>query len=995
MLAKGFITKTKFKFFAFALLLFLNNSLFAQTNAGSIKGTVRSEKGQNVNGVSVNIVSNGKIVKTVETDSLGFFQFDGLDNTKTYDLSFVDINFESVKRENIKTGDTIDVDLRPNHANLDEVIVVGYGTQKKKDLTSAIAEVTEKDFNSSGARNAMDLIQGKVAGLSITRTAGTNPNSSPSIQLRGVASINGTNSPLIVIDGVPGGNLDLLQQSDIESMTVLKDGSAAAIYGTRANGGVILVTTKKAGKGKAQYNYSGYVRKEALYRHPKVMDAAMYRQKISEGVIGEKQDMGSSTDWFNELVNHGNVSHYHNLSMSGGTANTSYRASLYFSNMDGIAKQNTRQQYGATLAIVNNGFNNRLRTEINAMINNNKANLLGGGGWTDALFNSNPTQSPYDSSNAASGGYWYVQNSPNVVADLNQKKSLRDQQTSLVQFNSTLTISKDLSASLQGSVQRNQYVDNQFNNLESHSSLADGDYPGGGYAYKGTFLANDYLISPTVNYQSSFSTNHNLSAVVGYTYQNHLEESFSASNKGFSNNEVGENDLNSGIALANGKASMSSNKLGNKLVAFFGRVNYSYKGKYLAQFVLRHEGSTRFGDNNKWGNFPAVSLGWTINQEEFMKNVSWINNLKLRAGFGETGNQDFTNGISVVTLGTGGYYLFPDGSWKQTYGPDKNANPNLKWETKKEFNFGLDFSLFNYGLTGSVNYFIRNTSNLVADVTAQQPANANDNTWENIGSLRNRGFEIQLGTDPIRTSNFDWHIDVTGSHAISTLTQYSLGSYLYGGNIGNPGNLGNSERIGQGDQIGTFYGLKHAGFDDAGKFLVYNKAGQAISTTDAVDDDKTKIGNAMPKYFASMTHSFTYKNFSLRMMFRGQFGYKILNTMDMLYGNQTSLPNNVLLRAFSTYNNIHDGYFYDSYYLQNGNFVKLDQLTFSYKIPMKENNYIRNIDVYVTGSNLWLITGYKGNDPDEVANTGLFPGVDATGVYPSTRSFLLGVNIGF
>lgn len=994
MLVKSFLSKTKFKFSAFVLLYFLSSSLIAQTEKGTIKGIVHSEKGQSVSGVTVNVLSQGKLITSKETDSLGNFQFDSLDVLHPYDLTFVDINFETVKKENVKTGSDLEVSLLPNHSNLDEVVVVGYGTQKKKDLTSAVVEVKAKDFNAGGARNAMDLIQGKIAGLSITRTGGSNPNSSPSLQLRGVASVTGSNSPLVVIDGVPGGNLDLLQQSDIESISVLKDGSAAAIYGTRANGGVILVTTKHATSGKATYNYSGWVRKEYLYRYPKVLSAVQYRQRMNEDWSNSSmQDFGSSTDWFDALVNHGNVSHYHNLSMNGGTANTSYRASVYFSNYEGIAKANSRQQYGATMTIHNKGFNDHLTTDLTILYNNNEANLLGGGNWADALFNDNPTQSPYDSTNL--GGYWNQRGTTNVISRLAQQTSTRSQQTTLAQLKSTYQIMKDLSATISGSVQRNQYIDNQYKDIYSQDSQNDNDVPNGGYAYKGTFLANDVLFEPTINYNSSFSSDHTVTVMGGYSYQRHKEEFFDASNKGFQNDAQQNNNLGDGTGLTGGKASMSSNRYENTLAAFFGRATYSYKGKYLAQFILRHEGSTFFGDNNKWGNFPAASIGWVISQENFMKSVNWVNNLKLRAGYGETGNQGFPNGTTYKSvLGTGGYYLFPDGTWKQTYGPTQNYNPDLQWEKKKEINIGLDFAVLNNVITGSIDYFHRRTSGLAISNNVEQPSNVSGSTFMNIGTLGSNGIELALGATPVQNNNFKWDINGTASHTVNKLLTYTNGQYKSGANIPNPGNLGDAQRDYPGQKIGAFYGKRYAGLTDDGKWLFYNAKGEKVSASQITPDDYGFIGNGQPKYYASLTNSFIYKDFSLRFFLRGKFGYNILNQTDMIYGNRTASAN-MLQSAFTKYKDLNDGYQYSSYYIQNGNYVKLDEVTFSYNIPVKQNKYLRSINIYITGSNLWLITKYKGNDPDFVDDSGLFPGNDGRGVYPSTRSFLFGANIGF
>lgn len=980
-----------YRFFQYGWKVFIFLLFFHSSSAQSkvIHGNVvDAQNGTPLNGASVIVKNhpggtrtgaNGRYQITVPATATALvFSFTGYDS-KTVNIS--------------DSSNTLNVALSLNTSSLQDVVVVGYGTQKKEDITSAVADVKAKDFNKGGARNAMDLIRGKVAGLTITRTGSSNPNSGVAIQLRGINTINGDNGPLIVIDGIPGGNLDLLQQSDIASISVLKDASAAAIYGTRANGGVILVTTKTGKPGPPQYEYSGYVRKEFIARKPDFLSAADYRAEIAKGEIGSSNDFGGSVDWFNELVNHDNVSQYHDLALSGGTDKLSYRADLFWEDFQGIALQNERRQYGGRIALHQLGFQDRLTTNINVALNYNKANLLGGNNWEDAL-SRNPTQPIFNSD----GTYYTDRLSTNPVALINQNTNNRDQQTSSVSFKSTLSLYKGLQASIFGSLQRDSYMDNQYNELASEGSIENGDFPGGGYAYKGSTLNTDYAFEPTIEYKSEFLNDHSISAVAGYSYQYSVQENFNASNRGFLNDVFTTNNLGAGNALPAGKAGMGSAKSDNTLIAFFGRINYSYKSKYLAQFILRHEGSSRFGVNNKWGDFPAVSAGWVISSENFMKNISAISFLKLRAGYGVTGNQGFGNGLSLVTLGTGGFYINPDGSWQQTYGPDRNPNPNLRWEKKKETNIGLDFRFRNNRIGGSIDVYSRKVVDLLGSYTAQQPPFVRSSIYTNVGSIGNKGIELTLNATPVRTKNFQWTIDATASHATNKLISYSNDVYkanygTYGG-IGGFGALGNAIRTYQGGDLGQFYGKTFAGFDSDGKWLFYAADKSKVHFGDITENDLGYIGNGIPKYYASLTNNFSYKNFTLSVFLRGKFGYDILNTMAITYGNKVTLPNNVLKSTFTKYNQINDTYQYSNYYLEPGSFVKLDEVTLSYTFNLK-TDYIRNLNVYVTGNNLALITKYTGNDPDFVNDTGLAPGIDSRGPYPSTRSFLLGLKIGF
>lgn len=907
------------------------------------------------------------------------------------------ISFIGYTPQEVAVGNrtTLNVTLKEDAKALEEVVVVGYGTQRREEVTSAVTNVTQEEFRQSGARNALDLVQGKVAGLTITRS-GSNPNSGVAIQLRGVNSLRGDQGPLVVIDGIPGGNLDLLQQDDIESISVLKDGSAAAIYGTRANGGVILVTTKKGKSGPARFDYNTYVRKEYVRDRPDFLSAGEFRAKLAEGYnLGE--DYGHTTDFFGLLINEQNLSQNHNLAMSGGSANTTYRASMYFQDLQGIAKENGRKQYGGRLSINQTGFNDRLTAQINLATNFNRANLLGGGGWENSLIK-NPTLSVYN----PDGTYYIEGTSTNEVARLEQETNHRQQQTTSVDARLTLEIVKGLRASIFGAQQRNSYVDGQYRTLASEFSQENDIFKGGGYAYRSTSLGNDYTVEPTLEYNTTLA-DHHVNAVGGYSYQYFVDENFNASNYGFVNDIFEENNIGTGNQLGLGKAGMGSGKGDNTLIAFFGRVNYSFADKYLLSMILRREGSSRFGANNKWGNFPAASLGWNITKESFMQSIPAINNLKLRLGYGVTGNQGIPNYSSLVTLGGGGLYIYPDGQWRQTYGPDRNPNPNLRWEKKQELNLGVDFGLLDNRLGGSIEVYQRRVVDLLDDYTSQLPSFVRESIFTNVGTIANRGLELTLSAKAMQQQDFSWNIDFTGSTARNTMESFSNETFKaefreYGG-IGGFGALGNAIRTFEGGRLGDFYGKRFAGFDEAGKWLFYKRDGSKVpfnqinTGSNLATTDLVVLGNGIPKYYASLTNSFNYKNFGLRFFLRGRFDYDILNTLDLSYGNQTS-KTNLLQSAFGKHAQIRDTYQYSDYYLEPGGFVKLDEITFSYNFPMN-NAYIRNLRVYATGANLATFTKYTGNDPDFVSDTGLGAGIDGRSVYPNTRSFLIGLNVGF
>ncbi|RYE35957.1 MAG: SusC/RagA family TonB-linked outer membrane protein [Sphingobacteriaceae bacterium] len=963
----------------------------------NVTGTVLDEKSTPLPGVVVRNTTNGK---SAVTDVNGKFSIDATEgNTLTF--SFIGYNTFTQK---VAAETNLNIKLVPSNLNLKEVQVVsvGYGTAASKDVNSPVSHLNPDEFRQSGSRNALDLIQGKVPGLSLTRTGGSNPNSGPSVQLRGAVTISGNTSPLYVVDGIPiqGTNiLDLLQQDDIAAIDVLRDGSAAAIYGTTANNGVIIITTKKGKEGPPQFSYANYFRKEYVYQRLQFLTPDEYREKIASGSI-RQQDFGSSTNFFDQLINHSNISMNHNFGVSGGSKNTSYRAALNYRDLQGIAKENSRKEYTLRLNVTQTGLNDRLKVSTDIATNFNNANLLGGDGWVESELTKNPTLSNFN----PDGSFRFDRTSTNQLARLSQETSYRKQQTVSASTKADLTIIEGLKASAFGSVVRNSYVDGAYRLKNSESSLEDGDYPGGGYAYRGTLLAQNFAFEPTIEYTKRIADKHDLTALAGYSYRYDVSEDFAASNRNFINDLFAENSLGQGGALALGKAGLASNKVDNTLIAVLGRVNYSYNDKYSFTGVIRREASARFGANNKWGNFGSVSGGWILTQEDFMKSLSAINYLKLRVGYGLTGNSPTESNVSRVTLGGGGRYLFPDGSYFETYGPTRNPNPNLRWETKEEINLGVDFTLLNSRLSGSIDVFNRKTRDLLGTYTSPQPPFIQSTIFTNVGTISSKGIELVLSFSAIKTKNFSWNMDGTFWTYKNVLDSYSNDEYKVRfrtfADIGGAGALGNAVTTFEGGRIGEFWGKRFAGFASDGKWLFYNRNGQAVpnaqinnSRDDLNATDLAPIGNAIPKYYASWTSNFRYKNWDLRLFFRGKFDFDILNTTALTYGNRT-WSGNLLKSTFDKYSQINDTYQYSDYYIESGSFVKLDEATFGYNFNFK-SKYARNLRVYLTGQNLALFTGYTGNDPDLVQDTGLSVGVDNRSRYPNTRSILVGLNIGF
>lgn len=961
-----------------------------------ISGTVLDENNQPVPGVGIKNVNSGK---GAVTDAAGKFSIEA----NAGDV--IRISYIGYLTQNITVGNQSALNIKlvvSSDTKLDDVVVVGYGTLKEKEITSAVAKVDTAQFRQSGSRNPLDLLVGKVAGLQISRNS-SNPNSGVGIQLRGVTSISGTLSPLIIIDGIPGGNLDLLQQDDIESFSVLKDGSGAAIYGTRANAGVIIVTTKKGKKGPSQFNYNAYIRNERLVKRPDFMTAEQWRARIASGEY-KVTDKGGDFDYFQDLIDKNNLSDNHNLAVSGGGESSTYRASVNYRQLQGFAKENSRKEYGARLSLTQRGFQNRLQAQFNLATNFNKANLLGGGGWENVL-TKNPTESYFN----PDGSYQFTRTITNELARLEQERYGVQQQTTSADGRLELEIIKDLKAAVFGAVQRDSRIWSEYRDRASQNSVENNDAPNGGYASRVTELNQNFNVEPTLEYTKIFGK-HKISAIGGYSYRYEVNEGFNANNRGYVNDLFEDNNLGS-VPIKVNTVGLGSFKNDNTLIALFGRINYALGDKYFAQAIIRREGSSRFGANNKWATFPAISGGWNITQEDFMKNVKFVNNLKLRAGYGETGNSGFANYASLVTLGTGGIYLFPTGEYQQTYGPSRNPNPNLRWERKRETNIGVDFTILNNKLTGSIDLYKRVTKDLLDTYTSPQPPFIQSTIYTNVGTISAKGIELTLSYAAIKKRDFSWRIDFAGSTTDNKLDSYSNDEYRRDmkefGSIGGFGALGNAFRTYEGRNIGEFWGKRFAGFTPDGKWQFYTKDGAVVSNaninTSPFRDqtDLAVIGNAIPKYYLSLTNNFTYKNFDFRVFLRSKLDFDVLNTTAISYGNKNGASTNLLNSAFGKYAEIKDTYMYTDYYLEKGDFLKIDEITLGYTFKLNSKSF-RNLRIYATGQNLVTFTGYTGNDPDYIQDVGMGQeingrslGIDTRSPYPATRQFLFGVNFGF
>lgn len=962
------------------------------------------QKAVNVSGVvtdsgnlplpGVTIIERGTTNGTV-TDVDGKYSIEVTSEESVLVFSF--IGMKTVE-ETVGNSSVHNIVLNDDTQALNEVVVIGYGTQTKREITSAVSNVTTEEFIQGGMRSPMELIQGKVAGLNIVRTQGNNPNGATDIQLRGISSVKGTTQPLIVIDGIPGGNLDLLQQDDIASFDVLKDGSAAAIYGTRGNAGVILITTKKGKSGQARFDYSNYFQREFVDKRPQNLTADQYRNLIAQGLVDEKNDFGHSTDLYGELLNKQNLSQYHNFAASGGSENSTYRASFFFNDAEGIAKENSRKTYGGRMSFSQTGLNDMLTLATNMSVSMFDANRLGG---KPEDFEQAIQRNPTAPIRNADGTFLETEayNNYNPLSRYQNRIDQRKQTNLSGDVRLTLDLMEGLSLSAFGAHQRYSFNDRYYQSMNDFANRPTSEYRGTGYASKSNEVSWNNTFEATANYKTTFNEVHSLDVIGGYSYQYFALERFNVNNSGFTTDGFLDWNLGAGSAINNTllpRPGMGSFKEDNTLVAFFGRASYAYNDKYFAQATLRREGSSKFGANHKWGNFPAVSVGWAISEEGFLSSSNTINNLKVRLGYGVTGNQGIANYLSLVTLSTGGVYP-QQGVYYQTYGAARNPNPDLRWEKKKEWNLGFDFLMFSNKISGSLDLYSRNTADLLYDYTAQQPAYVKGSLFTNVGSINNKGIELFLTSTIMEKGDFSWTMDVTANTQHNKLSSLSNDvftvSWIEDGGLPSPGNLGNAIRVEEGGAIGNFYGKRFAGFTEDGKWQFYKADGSVGLAGQMTQEDLTIIGNGVPKYMASWNNVLRYKGWDLTVFFRGKFGFDILNTKEMYFGNQRWLPNNLLESAITTHAQLDDDPQYSDYYLEKGAFVKLDNITLGYNFDLG-SKYVRNLRLYATGRNLLTITGYSGLDP-ELQDVGFNTGIDGRGFYPRTKTFTLGLNVGF
>jgi len=1019
------LLRKKMFWLPFVLLLIITGA--SAQNLTTVTGTVMNENGELLNGVTIKATAVGsKENFTTVTNEKGLFVFSKLKVGTSYSLSASYIGYDVNNATSISPAETgnnsVLIRLKPANNALNEVVVIGYGSQKRETVTGAISTVRAEDFNTGQINDPITLIAGKVAGISISNTVRSDPNASADFSLRGPATATGNNSgPLIVIDGVPGGDLQTIAPNDIASIDVLKDGSAAAIYGSRATAGVIIVTTKKGKAGAVQVNYNGYITTSTIAKAYDVLNADQYKQ------VGEKlkqtkpktviDDQGANTDWF-DAVTRTPISHSHNLSVSGGNDKTTYYGSVNYRNNQGIDLRSAREFVNGTFRLNTKALNDKLEFGLIAVNSFDTRNFANYGAIAQSL-NENPTYPIYndDGTFFQHDVQYHLQWNP--VANIYQNSYNTKEKRFLGTVNAAYHILPELTASVTYSLTKNDVLDGSYSDIHDYFQIINGT---NGQASRSENNTTNNVLETTLGYDKGFG-DHHLNVIAGYSYQDIFDEGFSAGNNTFVSNAYGYNNLGAGIALNNlNPADPRFNRSGvfigsyadeRTILAFFGRAIYDYKQKYLLNVTVRREGASVLGVDNKWGTFPGVSAGWVLSKENFLAGSEIIKFLKLRIGYGVTGNQGALNPYqSVVTIGPfmGGSqngYLGngTTGVWILPYGPTNNANPALEWETKYETNIGVDFNLLKDGwLSGSLDLYDRRIKNLIGNYPAQLPSQIQTSTYANAGVMDNKGIELLLNAKLVSNKNFTWNLTATGAYnkneIISVTSDQFHGSAVDVTRVAEGVTI---QRLAPGQPVAVFYGPVFSQINNNGKWRFKSSDGKEIGRNSLGPEDYAYLGNSIPKYTYGLTNYFSIGKFDISILLKGAAGFKAVNGKRMFHDNLTYYARNNLFTSV-LHTNLDDAPVFSSYYIEDGAYIKIDNLNIGYTLPFK-STYIQNIHFYVTAANLLTLTGFSGTDPELQINfyppdlsqeTDDGPSLESNyDYYPSTRVFTFGVDINF
>lgn len=976
--------------FSSALLL-VSSLTFAQSN---VSGTVKDANGEPLIGVSVLEVGtqNGAV-----TDMYGNYKLNVKPGAK------LKISYIGFMPQTVKAGSNSQIVLQEDNTALNEVVVVGYGTMRRKDVTSSITTVKAEDLNQGVFTDPGQMLQGKVPGLVVSSTA--DPNGSPTITLRGASTLRtGAMSPYYVVDGIPGVDISIVSPEDIESIDVLRDATATAIYGSKAANGVIIITTKKGAEEKTNVSYNGYVAFDNILKKYDVCTADDLRQYAKDNNITLK-DGGANTDWQDEVLRTG-ISHNHNVNISGGNGSTNYMISADLRKREGVIKMTGFDRFNVRSLVSTKTLKDHLTVSIGANMMYGKHFGVPSGNEGASVLDAMNYYSPTNAIKNADGTWTVGSGSKNYnpLALMEENKSETVWKRNQFVGKTALELWKGFVWSVNYSWSNYQSTYSAYN---TRNSQLEGIGNKNGQATRNTYFGREQTFETYLNYDFKVGKS-KWGLMGGYSWEEKKNnDGFGLSVEGYYNDDLGWYNMSYAQTILGVQNSVQSGYLEKvRNISFYGRVNYSFDSRYMLQATIRRDGSSVFGKNNRWGTFPSVSAAWNITEEKFMQNQHIFDNLKLRAGYGISGNaMGFDVYSSYNTYGASGTFVY-DGKTYRTYGATKNANPDLKWESTGMLNIGLDFAFLKGRLNGTVEVYHKKTKDLIWSYPVSTTQYIYGWIDANVGEMTNKGIEFTLNAVPVRTKNFMWSTTLNLSHNKNTVdkmqnetfhtTNLTQGDPMVAGVSAD----GWTQRIMEGEPIGTFYTYQYAGIvNGRSEYYVLDENGNRTgeTTNNPSLKDRSITGCAQPKLNAGWNNTLTYKNWSLNAFITGVFGNDVYNSARAHYTSAQMFSDgkNVLKEFLNNPASDASGSLPSDRFIEKGSYVRLQTLSLSYTFRNCFNDWIQDLTLYGTANNLFTITNYKGLDP-EVNMGGIDPGIDYRwSRYPHTRTFMVGVKINF
>lgn len=976
--------------FSSALLL-VSSLTFAQSN---VSGTVKDANGEPLIGVSVLEVGtqNGAV-----TDMYGNYKLNVKPGAK------LKISYIGFTPQTVKAGSNSQIVLQEDNTALNEVVVVGYGTMRRKDVTSSITTVKAEDLNQGVFTDPGQMLQGKVPGLVVSSTA--DPNGSPTITLRGASTLRtGAMSPYYVVDGIPGVDISIVSPEDIESIDVLRDATATAIYGSKAANGVIIITTKKGAEEKTNVSYNGYVAFDNILKKYDVCTADDLRQYAKDNNITLK-DGGANTDWQDEVLRTG-ISHNHNINISGGNGSTNYMISADLRKREGVIKMTGFDRFNVRSLVSTKTLKDHLTVSLGANMMYGKHFGVPSGNEGASVLDAMNYYSPTNAIKNADGTWTVGSGSKNYnpLALMEENKSETVWKRNQFVGKTALELWKGFVWSVNYSWSNYQSTYSAYN---TRNSQLEGIGNKNGQATRNTYFGREQTFETYLNYDFKVGKS-KWGLMGGYSWEEKKNnDGFGLSVEGYYNDDLGWYNMSYAQTILGVQNSVQSGYLEKvRNISFYGRVNYSFDSRYMLQATIRRDGSSVFGKNNRWGTFPSVSAAWNITEEKFMQNQHIFDNLKLRAGYGISGNaMGFDVYSSYNTYGASGTFVY-DGKTYRTYGATKNANPDLKWESTGMLNIGLDFAFLKGRLNGTVEVYHKKTKDLIWSYPVSTTQYIYGWIDANVGEMTNKGIEFTLNAVPVRTKNFMWSTTLNLSHNKNTVdkmqneifhtTNLTQGDPMVAGVSAD----GWTQRIMEGEPIGTFYTYQYAGIvNGRSEYYVLDENGNRTgeTTNNPSLKDRSITGCAQPKLNAGWNNTLTYKNWSLNAFITGVFGNDVYNSARAHYTSAQMFSDgkNVLKEFLNNPASDASGSLPSDRFIEKGSYVRLQTLSLSYTFRNCFNDWIQDLTLYGTANNLFTITNYKGLDP-EVNMGGIDPGIDYRwSRYPHTRTFMVGVKINF